>query len=144
MDNKDNLKKIYVSDSSYDYVDKICDLYGSPYDDRIVGEHKSLRSFQKELKENGISLSTSKIQKILITGGYWSTERSREIYGVYSKYAKVGTDKSWALRKTAEELSISIAMADMCLPYEKAVYGLENKSMNAIKCARYKLNKRNK
>ena len=41
--------------------------------------HKSMGAFQKELEEvHGIHLSRTKLQKILITGGCWTTERSRE------------------------------------------------------------------
>ena len=41
-------------------------------------EHKSLSAFQQELQEKGISLFISKIKKILITGGCWTTARSSE------------------------------------------------------------------
>lgn len=73
---------------SQDYIDFICSLYNSSYDDRIentapptaggedrtpgedwvpgmTANHKSLISFQRELAEQGIRLSTSKIKKIL-------------------------------------------------------------------------------
>ena len=85
---------------SKEYIDYICSLYGDVYDDRIedskpptagaerreagsdwvpgqVADHKSLGAFQKELEEMGIKLSTSKIKKILVSGGCWTTERSK-------------------------------------------------------------------
>ena len=80
--------------TSDDFIDRICNLYADIYDDReenssIGGEdwapgkmalHTSLAAFQKELEEGyGIKLSTAKIRKILITGGCWTTERSREV-----------------------------------------------------------------
>lgn len=88
------------NEPSKEYIDYISGLYGDVYDDRIedcrppaagddfrdpgedwkpgqVADHKSLTAFQKELKAMGISLSTSKIRKILITGNCWTTERSR-------------------------------------------------------------------
>ena len=84
------------SNPSQDYIEMICSLYNDSYDDRIentspptagdtprtpgddwkpgaVASHKSLISFQRELKQQGINLSTSKIKKILITGGLWTT-----------------------------------------------------------------------
>lgn len=77
---------------SKEFIEYICHLYGDVYDDRIednrspvAGEefrgpgkdwapgqeanHKSLNAFQKELKDMGIKISTSKIRKTLITGG---------------------------------------------------------------------------
>lgn len=91
-----------MSNPSQDYIDFICSLYNDSYDDRIentspptagdtpripgddwmpgtTANHKSLIAFQRELAEQGIKLSTSKIKKILITGGLWTTETSRTI-----------------------------------------------------------------
>ena len=85
-----------MSDPSSDYINLICSLYNDSYDDRIentspptagdepreaeadwmpgtIANHKSLAAFQRELKQQGINLSTSKIKKILITGGLWTT-----------------------------------------------------------------------
>lgn len=68
-----------------EYISFICSLYGSSYDDRIensapptaggedrtpgedwvpgvTANHKSLISFQRELEEQGIRLSTSRIK----------------------------------------------------------------------------------
>jgi len=81
-----------MNNISKDYVEKICELYNGFYDDRIedsrppaagyecclpgedwtpgqVAAHKSLIAFQRELSGLGIQLSTSKIKKILISGG---------------------------------------------------------------------------
>ncbi len=152
---------------SQEYIQKICDLYGEVYDDRIEdskpataglekripgkdfvpgvkAKHKSLKAFQNELLENGIKLSTSKIKKILITGGCWSTERSREIASLYNLYTQreSETDESMtrdaAIKKIANELNVSIVTVDVNLPYKSVVYNLEDKSKNAIRCKRYK------
>ena len=82
------------------------------------------------LKENGIELSTAKIRKILITGGCWSTERCREVAELYDKYGSV--------KRVAEILKVSEALVNMYLPYEKAVYDLEEKSGNAKRIARWR------
>ena len=130
---------------SQEYIKFICDLYGDVYDDReedssIGGEdwkpgqraiHTSLNQFQKELaEEHGISLSTSKIRKILITGGCWTTERSREVAELYEQYGSIA--------RVAEELEVSDALVTMYLPYEKVVYDLEDKSGNAQRIVRYR------
>ena len=120
---------------SKEYIDYICSLYGDVYDDRIedskpptagaerreagsdwvpgqVADHKSLGAFRKELEEMGIKLSTSKIKKILVSGGCWTTERSREIGRLFG-----------VLTKTAE-----------------VVYKLEKRSKNAVRCERWRKN----
>ncbi len=171
---------------SQDYIDFICSLYGSSYDDRIentspptagdmprdpgadwmpgtIAKHKSLAAFQRELKQRGIKLSTSKIKKILITGGLWTTETSREIQELYNRYTRpaividhtsVVEDKDGenggsvekdgrlepadAVKRIAEELEISLVSVSVNLPYRTVVYNLENRSSNAKRCARYK------
>lgn len=85
---------------SQDYITYICELFGDTYDDReedsspkgrdwVPGKksnHTSLSAFQKCLEKFSIRLSTGKIRKILITGGVWTTERSRKIAELYSEF----------------------------------------------------------
>ena len=140
MDKRRKEKK----DPSGDFIRHICDLYGDVYDDReedsrpggedwepgMKAAHLSLAAFQKDLKEKGIELSTAKIRKILITGGCWSTERSREVASLYEKYKSV--------KAVAEALDVTPALVTMYLPYEKVVYDLEDKSSNARRIARFR------
>ncbi len=135
----------------------ICKLYGDSYDDReedsapggldwIPGkkaQHKSLYAFRKELAEvHGIELSNSKILKILITGGLWTTERTREVGYLYEFYTEKkenggkGLEKKQAVAMIAEELEISPTMVYMSLSYGRTVYDLEDKSSNARRCDR--------
>lgn len=131
-------RKTAKQDPSREYIDFICSLYGDSYDDReedskpggtdwepgVKAAHTSLGAFQKELSENhGIDLSTAKIRKILISGGCWSTERSREIAELYERYQSISC--------VAKELEVSDALVTMYLPYEKVVYDLEDKSADA-------------
>ena len=123
---------------SVDYINYFCFLYNDIYDDRIEDTkpggvdwipgtsagHKSLAAFQKELAEQGIKLSRSKLQKILISGGCWTTERSREVQELYANYAKTMKSED-AVRKIAAELGISTVSVNINLPYEKVVYALE-------------------
>lgn len=134
---------------SADFINQICSLYNDIYDDReedssIGGEdwapgkmanHTSLNSFQKELEEGyGIKLSTAKIRKILITGGCWTTERSREVAELYEKYGSVA--------KVAKELGLSETLVKTYLPYGKVVYDLEEKSGNARRVERWREKRR--
>lgn len=152
---------------SKDFIDQICSLYGEIYDDReedsrppaagdssrISGKdwapgqksnHKSLLAFQNQLKKEGISLSTSKIRKILITGGCWSTERSRQIGELFNYYTASiddngkGLPSDEAIRRIAEELVVSVVTVDVNLPYLNVVYNLDDKSSNAVRCERYR------
>lgn len=137
---------------SQEYIEFICSLYNDQYDDRIedskpsgsdwrpgtAAEHKSLIAFQKELEEKGIKLSTSKIKKILITGGLWTTERSREIAQLYQSHTADGIAADEAVKLVAEELDVSVVTVNTNLPYTSVVYNLENKSQNARRCERYK------
>ena len=130
-----------MGNPSQDYIEMICSLYGSSYDDRIEntapptagtnsripGEdwtpgtpaaHKSLGAFQKELKEQGIKLSTSKIKKILVTGGLWTTQQTRAIQSMFAAYTS--------------------------FPHSTVVYNLPEPSSNAKRCRKYKLRRQNK
>ena len=158
---------------SVEYIEKICNLYGDIYDDRIEdcrpptagGElrnpgddwlpgqeanHKSLNAFSKELEASGIKLSSSKIRKILITGGCWSTERSREVAELFHQYTApafeggTGLDASDAIKKIASDLGVSIVTVSVNLPYQNVVYNLGERSSNAVRCARYKERKKQK
>ena len=96
-----------TKDPSQEYIDMICSIYDDVYDDReedsspggadwmpgVKAMHTSLGAFQKELeRDHNIKLSTSKIRKILITGGCWTTERSREIVDLFAKYTSEPDD----------------------------------------------------
>ena len=142
---------------SEDFINLVCRIYGDTYDDREEdsrpgGEswepgkkarHKSLAAFQKELMEvHGIRLSKSKILKILITGGCWTTERTREARALFEELTAAvaeggsGQSKEQAIRTIAEELEISVAMVCMSLPYGRVVYDVPGKSSNAVRCDR--------
>ena len=47
-----------------------------------------------------------------------------------------------AVKKIAEELGVSIVTVNVNLPYQNVVYNLENRSSNAVRCARYKERKK--
>jgi len=128
-----------MADPSQDYINYICSLYNSIYDDRIentapptaggverepgedwvpgmTANHKSLNAFRKELEQQGIKLSTSKIKKILITGGLWTTSISRQIQELFKQYAEEVGEAS-AVKRIVEELGVSAVTVSVNLPY---------------------------
>ena len=141
---------------SKDFINRICHLYGDTYDDREEDSspggldwkpgqrslHKSLVSFQRELAEEGIVLTTGKIKKILITGGYWTTERTREVGLLYETLTTAeseggqGLSHQAAVKAISSELELSVGMICMSLPYNRVVYTLDDKSSNAKRCDR--------
>lgn len=117
-------RKKKKTDPSTEFINLICSLYGDTYDDReedsrpggedwepgVKALHTSLAAFQKELEEiHDIHLSTAKIRKILITGGCWTTERSREVSQLYERYGSISA--------VAKELEVTDALVTMYLPY---------------------------
>lgn len=148
---------------SQEYVSMICGLYGDKYDDReedskikgldwepgVKAQHKSIAAFQKDLENvHGIHLSRTKLQKILITGHCWTTERSREIQWLYEEYTTPennggkGMDPNKAIIAIAEHLEISTVSVIINLPYGKVVYDLEEKSANARRIDKCRARKR--
>ena len=141
---------------SKDFVKRICHLYGDVYDDREEDSapggldwkpgqksmHKSLIAFQRELSEDGIILTTGKIKKILITGGCWTTERTREVGLLYETLTTAeseggqGLSHQAAITRISFELELSVGMICMSLPYNRVVYTLDDKSSNAKRCDR--------
>jgi predicted transcriptional regulator len=75
-------------------------------------------------------ISTTKVRKILITEGLWSSDRSIEI-GELSDQGKSSSD-------IAEELGISRAMVQNYLPYEKGLYDEPRRSDTAIRSEKYR------
>ena len=146
----DKRRKLKTVSPSQEFISLICTLYNDNYDDReedssIGGEdwmpgekamHTSLGAFQRELKDIGIELSTAKLRKILITGGVWTTERSREVAELYGRYHSIS--------RVASELGVSNALVTMYLPYEKTVYDLDDKSGNAKRIERWRKKKEEK
>lgn len=100
----------------------------------MKASHTSLSAFQRKLRDvHEIELSTAKIRKILITGGCWSTERSREVERLFEKYGTIN--------RVASELGMSPELVTMYLPYKKTVYDLETKSSNARRCEKWRREK---
>lgn len=156
---------------SREYVEHICNMYGDVYDDRLedcrppaagdefrdpeedwkpgpVADYKSFAASQKELENQEINLSSSKIRKILITNGCWTTKRSREVAELFEYYTSPiddgskGLSRDVAVKMIAEKLNVSIVTVSVNLPYLNVVYKLENRRKNAKCYATYEKRKR--
>ena len=142
-------KKKRKTDPSKEYIDFICNIYDDYYDDRkedssLGGEnwapgekamHTSIEAFRRKLSEiYGIEISTAKIRKILITGGRYTTERSREVVDCFNKFHNI--------QKVATELGLTTSLVSIYLPYGRTVYDLKKKSGNAKRIERLRKEKK--
>lgn len=89
----------------------------------------SVRALAKKFE-----LSPMKTRKILITGGVYSTDLSTEISEMYQDGKTVG--------EIAELLSTTPANVNSYLPYERIIYNMEEKSVEADRQQRYRDRKR--
>lgn len=89
----------------------------------------SVRALAKEMK-----LSPMKVRKILITGHAYSTDLSTEIGELYKDGKKPA--------EIAEVLNTTVANVNSYLPYERIIYGMEERSVEADRQARYRERKK--
>lgn len=99
-----------------DLIDTVCYSYSSG---------QSIRTVAKTLE-----LSPMKVRKILITAGAYSTELSTEIGELFKDGKNVG--------EIAEMLNMTPANVNSYLPYERIIYNMEEKSVNADRQQRYR------
>ena len=85
----------------------------------------SVRAIAKEME-----LSPMKVRKILITGGMYSTDLSTEIGELYKDGKTVS--------EIAELLNTTTANINSYLPYERIIYNMEEKSVEADRQQRYR------
>ncbi len=128
-----------------DLVNAVCSYFGRVFDDFEVERHAALRGHrpgdEKWIEIMGddptinetaaeFDIPPMKVKKLLITGGYYDTELYREI----KKLKDAGL--------TVEEISIKIGKKPITvrsyLPYERVIYNLEERSVNADKLQRFK------
>ena len=99
-----------------DLIETVCNLYSFG---------KSVRTVAKSME-----LSPMKVRKILITAGAYSTDLSTEIGELWKDGKTVG--------EIAEILSMTPANVNSYLPYERIIYNMDEKSVNADRQARYR------
>lgn len=126
-------------------VEKVCSFFGRIFDDFEAERHEALRGHRPgdekwlEIMGNDPTINETaaefdipamKVKKLLITGGYYDTELYREI----KKMKEAGL--------TVEEISKIIGKRPITvrsyLPYERVIYNLEDRTVNADKLQRFK------
>lgn len=134
-----------------------CSLFGEPYDNRESPtslfssphgqkpEHISLRSVAEEME-----ISTVKVRKLLISGGFYSTVTSRIVKQLYDEAVKenikngmnASQAEKHAVIKVCQQTHLGRASVYSYLPFRNDAYGLEEKSAAAIRQERYRERKR--
>lgn len=126
-------------------VEKVCSFFGRVFDDFEVERHAALRGLRpgspkwievmgddRSINETAaeFSISPMKVRKILITGGYYDTETYRGIKGM--------KDAGLTVEEIANQIKKKPITVRSYLPYERVIYNLEERSVNADKLQRFK------
>ncbi len=128
-----------------DLVEKVCSFFGRVFDDFEMERHAALRGLRpaslkwveimgddpsiNEIAEE-FNISPMKVRKILITGGYYDTE-------LYRKIKKL-RDKGMTIDEIAMMIDKKPITVRSYLPYERVIYNLEERSVNADRLQRFK------
>ena len=126
-------------------VKQICSYFGRIFDDFELERHAALRGHRpgdekwleimeddptiKETAEE-FGISPMKVRKLLITGGCYDTELYREIKSL--------SDRGLTVEQIAEKVNKKPVTIRSYLPYERVIYNLEERSVNADKLQRFK------
>lgn len=126
-------------------VDTVCFFFGRVYDDFEAERHAELRGHKPgdehwtELMGDDVTINETavefeitpaKVKKILITGDYYDTEQYRLI--------KELVERGMSVRDIATEIGKSEVTIRSYLPYERVIYNLEERSVNADRLVRFK------
>lgn len=126
-------------------VESVCSFFGRVYDDMEQEKHAALRGHQpgdekwqaimqgrSTINETAVKfgVTPAKIRKILVTGGYYNTELYRLI--------KTMREQGMNLEEIAEKLGKTKGSIQSYLPYEKMIYMMEERSVNADRMQRFK------
>jgi predicted transcriptional regulator len=96
--------------------------------EKVVSVYRKTGSIGKTARQTEIS--TTKVRKILITEGLWSSARSQQIREL--------SDQGKSSSEIAEILEISMVMVQNYLPYEKGMYDEPDKTDTAIRSEKYR------
>lgn len=126
-------------------VDKVCAFFGRVYDDAEESKHLELRGYRRGDREwthimgsnmtiNEVAahfkITPMKVRKLLITGGYYDTRMYREI--------QQKIDDGMSIAEIATDMGKSPGTIRTYLPYERVIYNLEERSVNADRVQRFK------
>ena len=126
-------------------VEAVCTAFGRVFDDDEQERHNLLRGHRpgdekwleimgddptlREVSEE-FGINTQKVKKLLVTGGYFDTETYREI----TRLREMGK----SLEEIAVEMKLKPASIRTYLPYERVIYNLQERSVNADRLQRFK------
>lgn len=96
--------------------------------ERVASVYKKTESISETARQT--ELSTTKVRKILITEGLWSSPRSEQIRDL--------VDQGKTPSEIAEMLGITAVMVQNYLPYEKGLYDEPDKTDTAIRSEKYR------
>ena len=100
--------------------------FGNTDDDSKKRSNQSLRSVAEEL-----DISVSKVVKLLITAGAYSSDMSEQVRDSYEAGRSVADIQT--------ELGVSRATVHYYLPYKKGIYNAKETSLNADRIKRYRM-----
>ena len=126
-------------------VERICSFFGRVYDDFEEERHLTLRgrrpsdqkweetmmgdpTINETAKEFGIT--PMKVRKLLITGGSYDTETYREV--------KQLREQGLSVEQIAEKMDKKPGTVRSYFPYERVIYNLDERSVNADRLQRFK------
>lgn len=100
--------------------------------EKVVSVYKKTGSISETALQ--AEISTTKVRKILITMGLWSSPRSLQIRQL--------ADQGKSSAEIAEILQISVVMVQNYLPYEKGLYDEPEKTDTAMRSEKYRTRNR--
>ena len=109
------------------FVEQVVEKYAFPYDDRRdrPADAPSINYVAQEM-----GLSRYKVRKILVTAGFYSTAESREIQRL--------RDRGYTLEEISSRTGLTPNTINSLLPYGRGTYNLDNPSLNAESCKKYR------
>ena len=116
-----------VEKEQRDLINRAVELFGEPYDDRLLRDPDAPSILQVAQEMETTSL---RIRKMLITAGYYSTELSRKVQSLKENGA--------SCESIMRELNISRASVNGYLPFEKSVYKLPEPTLYSEQSTRYR------
>ena len=126
-------------------VDSVCEYFGRVYDDDEEERHAALRGHrhgdgkwtdlmgdEPTINETAaeFGITPKKVRKLLITGGCFDTETYRRIRNL--------KEAGKTVEEIAKEMKLSPITVRSYLPYERVIYNLEERSVNADRLQRFK------